>query len=222
LAQGELLRPFVGVRAQARLGRILSQLGASSLDDATTTRTKAEITDLAQWLDPAKMEGCYWNDLRPAVASLHAEVKPATIKDATAKAAVEELADSLKKALEKTPETLDGKIGVEQRYAALKILWERRSDAGEFMALVTCWNQQPDIDALFELADGQAWGRLNRANGQNQLRIRGPQERGPTRSKLTLRSTSSSRPATRCSLRPISSSTSFSGDGPSTWRPGGD
>lgn len=165
---------FVRIRALAALGRIVSSLDGAALSDEATAQVKAELDGLAGWLDVSKQKDSYWEDLSRAASDLLREVNSAEILDPASRATIDGLVQELGHDIAGKPQTLDEMMKVEEKYARLKILWERRPPAGEFSKLVSLQQGKASLAALFKEADDAAWERLQKASPRIVL----PQDNG--------------------------------------------
>jgi hypothetical protein len=172
----EALPGFVRVRAFAALRRIATRLDGTYISDQTITQLKAELDTLSAWLQSTQQKGYYWAALSQDVTALVSEVTPATIAYPAARDEMERLIAILVDP--RVPETLTGMMSVEDQYARLKILWERRNSP-EFSKLVALQLRKPILTDLFTLADQQAWDRLKAAaTSPDGISVTLPQDNG--------------------------------------------
>jgi hypothetical protein len=154
-------------RAGWRLDLVVRGIHAGPLADADVTRLKALLDDIANWGDPAKMESCYWSDLKPAIDALCAEFDDnAFAQRPRARAAAQALLARLRATLTTEPPTLREKNLAENDYGRLKILWEVRRHDSVVDQLTTADFTTVPIDDAYMAVDNYWWRRLkdNAAN----------------------------------------------------------
>lgn len=148
-------------RALAALSRIVTRLDAQALSETAVAQLKAELDLLAAWVDVAKMDGCYWTDLSAAIAKLVDDVErgsTAAQRSPEVRALLATVKPFTTAPPAPAPADRSGKLDVEEQYARLKLLWERR-DAPEFQPLLTLQAAGEVLDGLFRLADRATWVR---------------------------------------------------------------
>jgi hypothetical protein len=160
---------FVRFRALTKLNQIVSSIGAGLQDDVVTKQLEAALDSLNQWLDATLWTKFYWGDLRLAVGHLLSEVTPKTVDDLETQASIQLAYDSLNDALRKDLQDEQAMLAIENQYANLKILWERRRYP-ERANLV----KEKDTARIFQIADQAAWKRLK--DNQTKIKIEAPQE----------------------------------------------
>jgi hypothetical protein len=165
------LGPWIHRRAEVILDHIVSSIGAFKPTDEATAKIKVELDALGLWLEPKKTQDCYWEDLSKSIGSLLGEADLGIVQSAEATLTMHRLFTDLQQAVANPPKDQKGKFEAEKHYAALKILWERRTDPGELAAAIECWNRSADIHSLFTLADDQAWARMEQAIQDKRLWI---------------------------------------------------
>jgi hypothetical protein len=162
-------------RAENRLGNIISELGSEVGDEKFVNEIESKLNQLENWFLPDQLYNLYWTDLKKDVESLLTQAKPekfpahhAIVKKLHEK--IEEKKETLiqKQDLKET-EKLDKAVKIEEDYAMLLILWERRKDEGDdsedlkkLFALFD-GSKVPTIDDFFAEADDIAWDRLEEA-----------------------------------------------------------
>jgi hypothetical protein len=153
------LPDFVKVRAESRLGQILRDLDGSALADADATRIKSELDALADWIVATKQQDCYWASLAAAIDELHDRIVLAEVPDPDRRRVIEDLDRDVVARRTARPADLRAMIAVEEVYARLKILWERREQP-ELADLVQLQRSGAPLRAVFTAADEAVWQRL--------------------------------------------------------------
>jgi hypothetical protein len=152
------LLDFVKVRALTALTRIVGDLEDTSLSEPQVIQIKTRLDALGDWVDATKQGGYYWADLSAAIDQLLVRVKPSGLSPA-AQTVIGALMKELEQKKASPPKDLKAMIDVEETYARLKILWERRASP-EFQDLLELQQRPAGLEDLFEVADKAAWGRL--------------------------------------------------------------
>ncbi len=143
-------------RATWLMDNIVSSIDADP-SEQETTRIKAELDALEQWLDPAKTDACYWNALLPVIRRLLAEVEIGACPP-EGEAEIKRLMAELEKVKDKGLQpTHDEMLTFEKRYERLRILWNHREDA----LLPQLLSVPADaVNRLFHVVDNADWDRL--------------------------------------------------------------
>jgi hypothetical protein len=159
--------PMVVRRARKKLEAILNPLDAGPIDDATKQNILGQLTELESWLTEGQLLGRYWNDLKQDVVLLLRAVRVVDIPvpasgDTSVRTLVEMLVNDLQNAVKTTPPDLQTAVQIEHRFSALQVLWHRRhASEAEFAELAEQCRRSPlSTEPLFQIADDQAWKRL--------------------------------------------------------------
>jgi hypothetical protein len=152
---------FVRVRALAALNRIVLDVDIGALSEQRITEIRTQLDGLADWTVASRQGDCYWGSLGGAIDELNGKVKPADIADAAHRPVVASLQTDLQQKRQAQPQGFAAMTAVEDTYARLKLLWERR-ELDEFPALVALQAGGASLPALFRAADDAVWTRLER------------------------------------------------------------
>jgi hypothetical protein len=150
-------------RAIMTVERVMSLIGAGTLDDATMKSIDENLASLEDWLDIAKFPSLFWENIAPLIQSLQVQIGDAPAPDA-ARDLVGTLKADIAAALANPPQTSGAVERVYQQYAKLRIIWDQKDDAGPLV------NAASDIDEFFKLADDRTWQRVKGA----PLKLRPP------------------------------------------------
>jgi hypothetical protein len=129
--QTSALRKYQKYRAIAKLNGILSAIGSEFLDEAMAKEVDATLTTLRQWLDATSLP--YWLDLRADIRLLLSEVRP-NLDLLSGFGAFPVLVENLE-GIQDTNDPPNNLPDIEDGYAMMKLLWERRNLPGEIEKL---------------------------------------------------------------------------------------
>jgi hypothetical protein len=153
------LPEFVRRRAVTALKSVVARLETTALSEPRAAQLRSDLVALASWTTTSKLAETYGNEVKGAIAALFCQINLDEIADIAARAAMEDLQEGIRADLDPVPTELDALLRVEEAYARLRLLWERR-ETGEFGWLVGLERDGDTLDALFTLADKAAWFRL--------------------------------------------------------------
>ena len=168
---------LVRFRARAILRRIMRGIGVEALDDVSQTGFEAELAELEAWLEPKELPKLYTASILGSIEQLLLEVREEGFP--------EEDRGEIKALIKNVTEGMESLRGADrlsvqilrtvERFAALKLLWERRGLEEEYAELITHQKEASEINQFFDVADRAAWHRLCR---EGKLEIRTPQITG--------------------------------------------
>jgi hypothetical protein len=126
---GSIPEEKIRQRATWKLDGLVMQIPGNALSEADLAHFSAALDDFAAWsdADPKQRERKYWNDLKPAIAARCTEVLPTSFASPDANNLAQILCGELSAAVKNEPETLQEKIGIQDAYERLSLLWEARS-----------------------------------------------------------------------------------------------
>jgi hypothetical protein len=167
-------------RAEKMLRNIITDLGSETVDDKFATEIGTKLDALDKWFSPDQLYELYWPDLKRDINSLLVQADPEEFPDPQHKKTV----DNLRKLIEQEPkkQNLRKATQIEEEYAKLKILWERKQndDADALDQLFTLFKsgQTLNVDDFFKEADDIVWKRLKAAceKGEEGLEFTSPQK----------------------------------------------
>jgi hypothetical protein len=170
-------------RANKELARITGSLNPATVDENAAKKLEADLDALERWFDTGQFDEQYWLNLKKEMAGLLSYVEPANFAHHVP--LVTQLRDEIQAAVDGQPpagpqpgaQQPGGQQSawqpkgrdiskVEEKYAKLKILWER-SHADDNDTLLKLGddlkNPKMSIEAFFRLADDEAWSKLKDA-----------------------------------------------------------
>jgi hypothetical protein len=150
--QNSTLRKYVKYRAIAKLNGIVSSIGSGFVDDSLVKDLDDSLTNLRQWLDENSRLKYYWRDFKMDIALLVSEVEPAFFPELYQPLSLAAKLD--------LPQDENAVIAIEDQYAKMKLLWERRTAPSEELDRLKAVQTKEEI---FKQADQEAWNRLNKA-----------------------------------------------------------
>ena len=159
------LPEFVRRRAVTALKSVVARLEDTALSEPRAAQLRSDLVALASWTTTSKLAEAYGNEVKGAIAALFCEINLDAIVDAEAREVMEDLQEGIRADLEPAPTALDDLLRVEEAYARLKLLWERRATR-EFDWLIFLERKGCTLDDLFALADEAAWLRLEQTSLQ--------------------------------------------------------
>lgn len=176
---------LVRFRARATLRRIMRNIGMEALDDKATGHFQAELHELEGWLEPKQLPELYTRSVSQSIDQLLMEIRLEGFrheKDKKLVGALLERVQDGRKALEPSEQgpaefSWPATLQTVEAFAALKLLWERRSEP-EYEKLIECCQKKCDVQAFFDVADQAAWQRLREASTAGELEIRPAQTTG--------------------------------------------
>ena len=153
-------------RFRKRLASTLAPLDPYTVNADKARQIEAELGALEQWFDAAKRDQLYWLALKGDMESLMAQVNLEGFEPEHRRLAVDRLHDTVKAVLA-SPAAGTALYRAEEKYAQLKVLWERlqEGDRAALEEIVQALAARPDmtIEDFFRLADGIAWRALQKA-----------------------------------------------------------
>jgi hypothetical protein len=158
---GAFSSDFVQRRALAALDQTVRDLDGASLSDQRATQIKTQLDSLADWVIRDKEADCYSAALLSAINDLLRVVRLERIPDEHGRKVAEKLKTELENTRNSLPREVPALEQIDEKYARLKILWERR-DLPELKDLIA--PAQPSLPApllqFFKVADDAVWRRL--------------------------------------------------------------
>ena len=164
--------PFVTQRAEGVLEGIVRNCSDPPLGATKLAAADEQLKILGSWV-AGDWQKPYWENLKPSICSLLADVRPDEIGDRTANNALQSLVDGLKpycSAGTAVPTT--NPVELERKYDGLRLLWNHRSTP-YFSDLVEKYTSGT-LEQAFELVDKKTWHQLREAVGKQQVEIEVP------------------------------------------------
>lgn len=175
------VHPMIMRRAKKAQKKAIAPMGAVPIDEKLSEQINSDLTELEGWLkSEQQLKEHYWNNLRNDISYILDIVKMDEIPDfaqGVFTPIIQDLENSLKP--DYMPSSIKDAVEHENKYAKLKILWERRKEGEEFQKLISLQKSHETIDRLFETSDKAVWERLKGATEKTGIRFISPRKESP-------------------------------------------
>lgn len=175
------VHPMIMRRTKKAQKKAIAPMGTGPIDEKLSEQINSDLTELEGWLkSEQQLKEHYWNNLKSDISHLLDIVKMNEIPDFAKDVftlIIQDLEDSLKP--DYIPSSIKDAVEHENKYAKLKILWERRMGGEEFQELISLQKRNEPIERLFEIADKAVWERLKGATEKTGIRFISPRKESP-------------------------------------------
>jgi len=175
------VHPMIMRRAQKAQKKAIAPMGTGPIDEKLSEQINSDLMELEGWLkSEQQLKEHYWNNLKSDISLLLDIVKMDEIPDFAQEVftpIIQDLKDSIKP--DYVPSNTKDAVEHENKYAKLKILWERRMGGEEFQELISLQKSNEPIERLFETADKAVWERLKEATEKTGIHFISPRKESP-------------------------------------------